>query len=346
VTHAHRALHSSFARRRHGPFLWAASDMNEEIARILYRQSGVISRRQAVHAGLAPHDIRRLLRRREWAAVHSGVYVDHTRPLTWQQRAWAAVLLAAPAALSHDSAIRAVHGPGLRDRSDDAPIHIAIDRHRKLLLPIGIVPHRLVGLGDKVLWNAGPPRVRFEHAVIDVAAEAATDFDAIAAISNAVQSRRTTAPRLLDALDSRRRIGRRRFLKALLGDVSSGACSVLEHAYLTRVERPHGLPRAGRQVTASARGPIYRDVEYVAHLMLVELDGRLFHDTAAARDRDLDRDLDAAVDGKFTVRLGWGQCFARPCWTALRVGRLLQQRGWSGAPVPCPRCAGELGETG
>ena len=269
------------------------------------------------------------------------MYVDHTGPLSWKQRAWAAVLLAEPAALCHDSAIRATDGPGKRDRSDDAPLHLAIDRHRKLVLPTGIVPHRMVGLEDRVLWNAGPPRVRIEHAVIDVAADANTDFDAIAVISNAVQSRRTTAARLLDALEGRRRIARRAFLEAVLRDVGDGACSVLEHGYLTHVERPHGLRLARRQVRASSRGPVYRDVEYVDHELLVELDGRLFHDTAAARDRDLERDLDAALDGKFTVRIGWGQCFARPCRTARRIGWLLQQRGWSGAPIPCPDCAGE-----
>ena len=47
---------------------------------------------------------------------------------------------------------------------------------------------------------------------------------------------------------------------------------------------------------------MYRDVEYDD--FVVELDGRLFHDDTAARDRDLERDLDAAVEGKDTIRLG------------------------------------------
>jgi hypothetical protein len=41
--------------------------MNSEVHRILRDQSGVITRRQALTAGLADHDIRRLLRWREWA---------------------------------------------------------------------------------------------------------------------------------------------------------------------------------------------------------------------------------------------------------------------------------------
>jgi hypothetical protein len=52
---------------------------------------------------------------------------------------------------------------------------------------------------------------------------------------------------------------------------------------------------------------------------LAELDGRLFHDTTSQRDRDFDRDLDAAADGLSTLRLSWGQVFDRPCWTTARV---------------------------
>ena len=55
-----------------------------------------------------------------------------------------------------------------------------------------------------------------------------------------------------------------------------------------------------------------------------------FHDTAGQRDRDLDRNIAAAVDGRRTVRLGWGQVHERPCWTADKVGVLLQARGWRG----------------
>ena len=125
----------------------------------------------------------------------------------------------------------------------------------------------------------------------------------------------------------------------MLADVAAGTCSVLEHGYLARVERPHGLPTADRQVHDSRCGPLYRDVEYAAARLRVELDGRLFHDNARARDLDLDRDLDSAVDGRTTVRLGWGQVHGRPCATARRVAVLLQQRGWGGVATPCPECA-------
>ncbi|MGH3346232.1 MAG: hypothetical protein ACRDO4_04570, partial [Nocardioides sp.] len=237
------------------------------------------------------------------------------------------------------SAIRAADGPGRRDHDDGAHIHVAVDRRRRTLVaPDGVRIHHLADLSTKVLWNGAPPRVRIEHAVIDVAAESRNDLEAIATLADAAQSRRTTPERMLAALESRSRIARRAFLTEVLDDVAQGACSVLEREYLARVERPHGLPTAARQVTDSARGPLYRDVEYREQGLIVELDSRLFHDNARARDRDLDRDLDVAVDGRETARLGWGQVFGRPCATAYRIGQLLQARGWHGEAKPCPEC--------
>ena len=70
----------------------------------------------------------------------------------------------------------------------------------------------------------------------------------------------------------------------------------------------------------------------------MELDGRLWHDSVEGRDADLDRDLDAAVERLATVRLGWGQVYGRPCETAVRIGHLLEARGWSGTVARCPDC--------
>ncbi|MEO7943592.1 MAG: hypothetical protein ABIR34_09350 [Marmoricola sp.] len=265
-----------------------------------------------------------------------------TGELTWQQRAWAAVLFAAPAALCAGSALRAANGPGHRDHDDEGAIHVAVDATRTVITPVGVRAHRLVGLESRTQWNRSPPRLRIEEAVTDVAAAARDDFSAIAVLAEAVQSRRTTADRLRRALDARTRIARRDFLAGVLDDVADGACSALEHAYLTRVERPHGLPWAQRQVRASSRGPVYRDVVYQGMNVLVELDGRLDHTRVRDRDRDLDRDLDAALDEQLTVRLGWGQAVDRPCVTAMKMAHVLRQRGWTGIPRRCHLCDVDL----
>ena len=94
--------------------------------------------------------------------------------------------------------------------------------------------------------------------------------------------------------------------------------------------RPHDIERVGGAL---------RDIDDAPLRLLVELDGRLFHDSAGQRDLDLDRDLDAVVDGRSTVRLGWGQVFERPCYTAARISALLLRSGWTGRPQRCgPGC--------
>lgn len=216
-----------------------------------------------------------------------------------------------------------------------------MDHSRTVVTPSGVVARRFVALEARVQWNLTPPRMRIEEAVVDVAAEAVDDYSAIAILADAVQARRTTPERLSALLRGRHRVARRTFLEDVLRDVGAGACSALEHAYLTRVERPHGLPTGWRQVKASSRGPVYRDVHYAGLGFLVELDGRLDHTRVRDRDRDLDRDLDAALDELLTVRLGWGQAVGRPCETAKKVARLLQRRGWTGSPRRCKSCPAE-----
>lgn len=266
----------------------------------------------------------------------SGVYLNHTGEPTWQQRAWAG----APAGLAHDSALRAESGPGWRDYSDAAAIQIAVDEDRHVNALDGYRIRRLVDLEAKVQWNRSPPRLRVEEAGVDVAAERDSEFGAIEVLSRLCQGRLTTPSRLLAALEGRARLRRRAWLSDVLSDIAAGTCSVLEHGYLHRVERAHGLPRARRQrPDRSSRGSIYRDAPYDEFGVYVELDGRLFHDTAAQRDLDLDRDLDASVDDALTVRLGWGQVFDRPCRTAARLERLLRNGGWTGAARACgPEC--------
>lgn len=311
--------------------------MHPLLAPLLLDQSGVVSRRQAMEAGLAPHDVARLLRRRELASVHPGVYVDHTGEPTWHQRAWAGVLLHWPAALAGQSALRAAEGPG--SRRPDRPVEVAVAADRNPVRRPGTSVVRMRHLDARVLWHVGPPRLRYEEATLDVAASRGSDLDCLGELARAVQGRRTTAQRLLATLRARARVTRSAWMESVLTDVAAGACSVLEHGYLTKVERAHGLRPARRQVRdRPGAGVVYRDVEYAGDLV-VELDGRLFHDTAEQRDRDLDRDLEAAVQGKDTIRLSYGQVFDRPCWTARQVAVLLGQHGWQDSPRRCsPRC--------
>lgn len=314
-------------------------DVSESAVRrldsLIRRQDGVVARRQALDCGVDVAYIRRRLRR-EWVTVHPGVYVTHTGPLTWLQRAWAAVLDAAPAVLSHQSAVQAVLHNG------SGPIHISVDRRRRVTRRPGVVVHYRSDLDDVALYNSHPPRMRLEDAVVELAAGAEDTKSAVAYFADAVQARITTADRLLDALNARLRVRHSEFLRRVLADVRDGACSALEHRYLVAVERAHGLPTGARQKESASGRRGLRDVVYEDWGVIVELDGRLFHDNATSYDRDLERDLDAAAaEDLRTVRAGYGQVFDRSCSTAAKITVILQRLGWPDEPRTCdsPDCS-------
>lgn len=311
-----------------------------QLADLIADQQGVVTRAQLTAGGFTKEQIRRRTRRRDLVRVHPRVYVTHTGPLTWEQRAWAAVLYAGPgSALCWESAA----GPPDRARTAlfPAPIHVAIDQHRRLAPPRGVVLHRISGLRGQTFPGSAPPRLRLEDNALAMAHVAATDLDAIATISKVVGRRGVTASSLAAAMSRHSRMRRRRLLVALLDDLAAGTCSVLEHAYLERVERAHGLPPATRQLARRAEdGTQYRDAVYEQFRFVVELDGRLGHDSWEGLGRDADRDLDdLALHHALTARLRWHQVFGTPCRTAGRVARVLQRQGWTGMPRRCgPDC--------
>lgn len=316
---------------------------------LLREQEGLIARRQALRLGLTDPDLARLVRRKELARVHPSVYVDHTGRLSWSQRAWAGVLFAWPAALCSESALvahgvrsatRELERDVRRDGSGGPLIHVAVDVRRRVTEPPGVRVHRMTDLSTRVQPNIRPFRLRLEHALVQVASAARDDAAAIAALADACQERRTTPGRLLDALAEHPNLTHRRFLREVLHDVATGAYSLLEHRYLTRVERPHGLPTGSRQrAVRLGRTAAYRDVEYLGLDAVVELDGRLGHELAADRWDDLDRDITSLLVGDTTMRLGWGHVL-EPCRAALVVGRFLRAQGWEGDAAPCgPGCS-------
>lgn len=296
------------------------------------RQDGVLSRHQALAAGLTDDDIRRLIRRRVWARLFEGVYVDHTGPPTWRQRAWAGTLLHAPAALTGLSALTAW---GARAPATDEPIWLAVGGGRRVVDPAGVRTTRLRPWERLVQPHLSPPRLRLEASALAAASATATDEAAVALLGDLVQQRHTTPARLQATLGELVRLPRRRLLGEVLDDVASGAMSALERRYLRDVERAHALPRARRQHRMSPGGVLQvRDVDYPTYALAVELDGRLGHELWRDRWADFDRDLRSLREGTLTVRAGWGQVL-KPCRLAEAVGALLIARGWVGRPTGC-----------
>lgn len=306
-------------------------DVGELDHLLTFVQDGVVARRQLRELGARDHDIARLVRRRELVVVHPGVFVNHTGPLTWQQRAWVAVLACWPAALSHRSACPGAPRGG--------PIHLAIDHRRTVRAPSRVVVHRTADLGTRVDWRKAPPRMHPGQAALDIALAASSITDRFRVLADACQTREVSVDDIRSALASRQRLSDRALLNSLPDDLGSGACSVLERGYL-ELERRHGLPTADRQRADTIAGRrVYRDAPYADQALVVELDSRAFHDNAAACDRDAERDLDTRVaDETATIRLTYGRVFDRGCETIRKIATLLERRGWTGRFVRCPDC--------
>jgi hypothetical protein len=312
------------------------------VERPLWTQDGIISRRQVLDAGGTDSDIARMLRRRELTDVHRGVYVSHSGGLTLGQRHWAAVLAFWPAALAHTSAL---------PDPPTAVVHVAVGPGRHLRPLPRIVLHRTPEFERRTDLGRSPPAIRLEHALIDVAGGELHERDVAAAfalLARVCARRRTTPQRILRVLATRQRVSGRRTLEAMLTDLRDGACSVLERGYLHRVERAHGLPRGERQTRSTATGrSTYQDVQYRGQGVVVELDGRAFHEAPRDRDRDALRDLaELSRSDVVTTRVTYGLVFGDACRTAVLIGDLLRRRGWTGRTRTCPACRAALALTG
>lgn len=170
----------------------------------------------------------------------------------------------------------------------------------------------------------------------DIVLDLADALDASSTIglcTDAIRDRWTSPQRLNDLLDARLRHRHRTLISELMEDAQEGAESPLEHRYVRGVERPHGLPRASRQVRV---GPNIVDGWYHEWNCAIEMDGWRFH-----KDRvqsDARADADRAALGITTLRFGWDDIVVNPCRTARQVASVLQRNGWNGHIRRCPSC--------
>jgi hypothetical protein len=164
---AHPAAHPA---DRSGPF--DPADRSGRLQSLLDRQAGVVSRAQALAAGLAPRDIDRLLARRRWRPVHPRVYLAAGHPLSDDARIRAAALWAGDGAVVVGAAALWWHGPGAYGIGGaPATIGLAVPRRCPAPRP-GVLPRRrALPAADVVVVRGIPVPVR-PLALLDAAVEA------------------------------------------------------------------------------------------------------------------------------------------------------------------------------
>ena len=309
------------------------SELPSTLRNLARYQNGVISRSQALRAGLTVDMIKFRLISDRWRQIYPGVYATFTGAPGRGAQLWAAVLTAGRGAvLSHETAAE-LHR--LIDRPVD-DVHVTIPLQRRVIPVPGVMIHRSGRVSEAAQGQTYPPRTKIEETVLDLTQKAATFDDVCGWVTRAFARNLTDEARLLAAITQRTKLRWRADLHELVTAAAGGDHSVLEFRYERDVERAHGLPVASRQVPFAKPGGRRgrRDRVYEGYAVVVELDGRAAH-PEESQWRDKARDNAAAVGGQQTLRYGWTDVRRQPCATAAQVARVLHTRAWQGTPRPC-----------
>lgn len=156
------------------------------VRRLAAGQHGVVSRRQAIEAGMTARMIQWRLQGAEWVAIHPGVYRLDGVPVTWHQRVLAAALATGGVA-SHRSAAR-LWGLDLPP-TERAVVTIVTSGRRSMR---GVMVHRTRSLsGADRAVREGIPCTSVGRTLVDLAGEVGFD-DLEACVDSALRDNLAT----------------------------------------------------------------------------------------------------------------------------------------------------------
>lgn len=281
-------------------------DAEREWLRRAASQAGAVSRTQMLEAGGSSSTISRRVLDGRLRLELPGVYVVAGAPSSPAQRRWIALLATGDeAVLSFETAARIhrvstvpadgptvltvrhsgwVRLPGIvvHQINDLEPHHVVeIDG-----LPVTSVPRTLVDLA--AIWRRGRLRMAVEDAV---AGERTTDAEVGAVLRSVARRGKPGVRNLTAVLDDR-------------GPGTAPPASQLERDFFALVRRSP-LPDPRRQYPLPRRDGVrdLSDAAWPEVKLIVEVDGRRWHQRLADMKRDRDRDMQAAAAGWQVVRL-------------------------------------------
>jgi very-short-patch-repair endonuclease len=267
---------------------------------IARRQHALVTRDQAVAAGLSHGQIRRRNRSGEWSVVRPGVYAITGAPPTRLQSVAAVALCAGPAAwISHQTAAALWGVPGI---DDDGAIHVVTGLDRRVRLD-GVRGHRSGALfSADVTTRHGIPVLTPARALVDVSAT--VGYRCLGrAIDDLLRRRVMTLASLRSCIGRLEPAPGRRLsvVHELLGERLPGydpGDSDLETRVL-RLLVANGFSPPVQQHRVRIRGRSARiDLAYPGRRLAIELDGWEFHHGRTAFDDDRAR-------ANLLVAAGW-----------------------------------------
>jgi very-short-patch-repair endonuclease len=283
------------------PDIRAQTGTDELIAHLARRQYGVVTRSQLLARGVSRREIGYRIERRRLHVVQRGVYAVGYDVLSEEGRRMAAALCAG-GAISHRTAGAAWEILS----SPDLEVTAARSRRRP---GIRIYCQRLEP--DEVTTLDGIPITTVPRTLLDLAA--ILPPQELERALNEAEVSRPTSPTALRALLERypRRHGTAA-LKAILETRYGITRSELE-ARFVRLLRSAGLSRPELNGVVHVGGRSFEcDCVWRPQRLVVELDGRAYHATAAAFERDRARDRRLQAAGWTVVRMTWRQLREEP----------------------------------
>ena len=248
----------------------------DALFRVLEQQLDVISRQQALAAGLTRHALAHRLRPGgPWRGLLPGVYMAATGAPTTLQQEMAALLYAGPGSvITGPAALRSHH---IRtELTEFVDVLVPSTRQRRDTQFVRL--HRTTRMPGRI-WEAGPVRYVMPARAVADAVRALTGLrDVRAVVADAVQRRRCAIKDLFTELDAGPNVGSVLFREAL-ADVADGVRSTAEGDLRDLLARS-GLPMPlfnpslyDEHGTFVARP----DAWWPAHGIAVEVDSREWH---------------------------------------------------------------------
>ncbi|GIF10581.1 type IV toxin-antitoxin system AbiEi family antitoxin domain-containing protein [Actinoplanes teichomyceticus] len=195
----------------------------DEISR---RQRGVVTRQQALRAGITPDVLRRRVTSGRWQRLLPGTYATFAGRPPPDVLRWAAVLHAGAGAML---CLRsAAEEAGLAEPRPGA-VHVLIPEERRVRQVPGLVVHRSRHASARRHPHRRPPQTRMEETVLDLVVTAPDAAEAMHWITTACARRLTTPDRIAQALARRSRLARRYAVSALLAVAATGHTTPLPH---------------------------------------------------------------------------------------------------------------------
>jgi very-short-patch-repair endonuclease len=294
----------------------------DEWVELLRRQSGVVSRRQALRFGNAKALWRRAEQGR-WQVPHRGVYVAHNGPLTKSQQLWVAVLAAGRGDPALLAGVAALTLQGLRN-FECPHTDVVVGRHRRCdRAPVGVRVHRIEWLAPADVCCTWPPSTSAARSMVDAAAWARCDREARTVIAMCFQQRLVTAAQVDGVLRQRKVVRRRALIASAAADASCGAESLGE-LDLRELCRREKLPLPSLQQRRAGR---YLDAVWAGWGVRAEVDGA-HHMEVGQWWADMARHNQLARRNEVLLRFPAWLVRNRPADVADAIRRVLREAGW------------------